>query len=213
MKSLIYGTDVTSAHSPLPKLSTFSINPKTDVAIINFSSGTSGLPKAVMISHYNILAFFEQLRSACFSCALVKHNHPPLIFYLISHLFKNSILCEARYQPTIIHIISKGSVQTRKAAPILHLGSETSIKLSLITSSLFIARITLFYRLHQNTGCLLTSWKPIILKLELDKSIINCLQYSHTLASSRIWGRTSKSSVPLSHQFHDAYTTAPIQSL
>lgn len=34
---------------------------KTKVALINFSSGTSGLPKGVLISHYNVIANVCQL--------------------------------------------------------------------------------------------------------------------------------------------------------
>ena len=32
------------------------INPKEDVALILFSSGTTGLPKATMMTHYNYVA-------------------------------------------------------------------------------------------------------------------------------------------------------------
>jgi long-subunit acyl-CoA synthetase (AMP-forming) len=34
---------------------------KTKVALLNFSSGTSGLPKGVLISHYNVIANVCQL--------------------------------------------------------------------------------------------------------------------------------------------------------
>ena len=34
---------------------------KTKVALINFSSGTSGLPKGVLISHYNVITNVCQL--------------------------------------------------------------------------------------------------------------------------------------------------------
>ena len=38
------------------------IDPKEDMAALPFSSGTTGLPKGVMLTHYSILANVEQLR-------------------------------------------------------------------------------------------------------------------------------------------------------
>lgn len=35
---------------------------KNDVASIPYSSGTTGLPKGVMLTHFNIVACFEMLR-------------------------------------------------------------------------------------------------------------------------------------------------------
>ena len=39
-----------------------SINPATDVLFMPFSSGTSGLPKGVMLSHRNVVANILQCR-------------------------------------------------------------------------------------------------------------------------------------------------------
>ena len=39
------------------------INAKDDVCSIPFSSGTTGLPKGVMLTHYNLLANVLQARS------------------------------------------------------------------------------------------------------------------------------------------------------
>lgn len=38
------------------------INPKTDVAVLPYSSGTTGVPKGVMLSHYNLVANLHQMR-------------------------------------------------------------------------------------------------------------------------------------------------------
>lgn len=37
------------------------VNPKEDVAIIPYSSGTTGLPKGVMLTHFNIIANVLQM--------------------------------------------------------------------------------------------------------------------------------------------------------
>ena len=37
------------------------INAKEDVALIPYSSGTTGLPKGVMLTHYNLLANLAQI--------------------------------------------------------------------------------------------------------------------------------------------------------
>ncbi|RYP39928.1 hypothetical protein DL768_010684 [Monosporascus sp. mg162] len=51
----IRGTGVSGAHSRT------SVDPKKDAAFIVYSSGTTGLPKGVPLTHYNIVANLEQL--------------------------------------------------------------------------------------------------------------------------------------------------------
>ena len=38
------------------------VNTKTDIALLPFSSGTTGLPKAVMLNHHSVVANLCQLK-------------------------------------------------------------------------------------------------------------------------------------------------------
>ena len=49
--------------SSVPEL---SINPKEDTAVIPFSSGTTGHPKGVMLTHYNLIACGSMMRAQGF---------------------------------------------------------------------------------------------------------------------------------------------------
>jgi acyl-CoA synthetase (AMP-forming)/AMP-acid ligase II len=49
-----------AAHPGAPPL--VAINPRRDIAFLPYSSGTTGLPKGVMLSHYNLVANLCQIR-------------------------------------------------------------------------------------------------------------------------------------------------------
>jgi acyl-CoA synthetase (AMP-forming)/AMP-acid ligase II len=46
------------------QLTAVQINPRTDLAVLPYSSGTSGRPKGVMLTHYNLVAVTMQIDSA-----------------------------------------------------------------------------------------------------------------------------------------------------
>ena len=48
--------------SAWPQLQTIAFTPKEDVALLPYSSGTTGLPKGVMLTHFNIVANLKQIR-------------------------------------------------------------------------------------------------------------------------------------------------------
>jgi long-subunit acyl-CoA synthetase (AMP-forming) len=42
-----------------------TINPKEDVVLLPYSSGTTGLPKGVMLTHHNLVANLLQFKLVC----------------------------------------------------------------------------------------------------------------------------------------------------
>jgi acyl-CoA synthetase (AMP-forming)/AMP-acid ligase II len=51
------------------QLPAVQINPREDLAALPYSSGTSGRPKAVMLTHYNLVAIIRQVESVLMSSA------------------------------------------------------------------------------------------------------------------------------------------------
>jgi len=83
---------------PLPKI---KINPKKDIAVIQYTGGTTGLPKGALLSHYNIVANIYQIKQI--SDYMAKE-------YLKSEVLSISVLpwyhiygqtCELALSPTI----------------------------------------------------------------------------------------------------------------
>lgn len=66
----------------------YQYNPKEDVAFILFSSGTSGLPKGVMLTHYNLMANTVQIgHPRFFPDEVAEENSPPHVSILYLPMF------------------------------------------------------------------------------------------------------------------------------
>ena len=64
-----------NAHDPTPFASLLEndgivpdveINPRQDLVVLPYSSGTTGLPKGVMLTHYNLVANLRQIEGLCY---------------------------------------------------------------------------------------------------------------------------------------------------
>ncbi len=58
--------------NPLPEI---KINGRSDLVALPYSSGTTGFPKGVMLTHYNLVSMLRQLHA---SEALTEHRHDDL---------------------------------------------------------------------------------------------------------------------------------------
>lgn len=84
----------------------------TTIAVINFSSGTTGVPKGVCITHYNLVANTEQCKYNHFSnpSVLPDHGEPERwlaflpLYHAYSQLFTINIACKI---PTKVYIMPK----------------------------------------------------------------------------------------------------------
>ncbi|MDZ4278308.1 MAG: AMP-binding protein, partial [Dehalococcoidia bacterium] len=64
------------------------IDPEADVAVLPYSSGTTGLPKGVMLSHYNLSSNIRQMRAT----GLVREESVLLAFLPFFHIYGLMVL-------------------------------------------------------------------------------------------------------------------------
>jgi len=81
-------TDLLKRHSPTPP--DVSINPKEDLAALPYTGGTTGLPKAAMLTHYNMVSLHEQLVS--FWPFMEEGNETVIAFLPFFHIYGQVVL-------------------------------------------------------------------------------------------------------------------------
>ncbi len=80
--------DLLKAHAPQPPA--VSIDPKTDLAALPYTGGTTGHPKGVMLSHYNLIAA-QTITAASFT-ALQPGREVVLAFLPFFHIYGQVVL-------------------------------------------------------------------------------------------------------------------------
>lgn len=71
-------------------LKTFAeINPKEDLAVLQYTGGTTGVPKGAMLSHYNIFANAYQCRNWCYSAK--EGGEVTMVILPLFHAFANIV--------------------------------------------------------------------------------------------------------------------------
>ncbi|MHA1229837.1 MAG: long-chain-fatty-acid--CoA ligase [Candidatus Helarchaeota archaeon] len=59
---IIHWNTLMEKQKEVPELPEVDINPKKDVAVIQYTGGTTGLPKGALLSHYNIISNIYQIK-------------------------------------------------------------------------------------------------------------------------------------------------------
>ncbi len=73
-----------------PKKPQVTIDPKTDIAALPYTGGTTGLPKAAMLTHYNIVSLQTQINA--FWSFLEEGNEVELAFLPFFHIYGQVVL-------------------------------------------------------------------------------------------------------------------------
>ena len=88
-----------------------TINPKEDVAVLQYTGGTTGTPKGAMLTHFNIVA--NTLQSVATSFAIVKKGEERVL--TVSPLFHvygmTSAMCVTFYNGGNIILVPKFEVE------------------------------------------------------------------------------------------------------
>jgi long-chain acyl-CoA synthetase len=73
-----------------PQPPDIKIDPKTDLAALPYTGGTTGLPKAAMLTHYNMVSLQQQLRS--FWPFMEEGNETVIAFLPFFHIYGQAVL-------------------------------------------------------------------------------------------------------------------------
>jgi long-chain acyl-CoA synthetase len=85
---LISFKELLRKYSPQPP--DISINPKTDLAVLPYTGGTTGLPKAAMLTHYNMVSLQQQVMA--FWPFMEEGNETVMAFLPFFHIYGQVVL-------------------------------------------------------------------------------------------------------------------------
>jgi acyl-CoA synthetase (AMP-forming)/AMP-acid ligase II len=103
-----------------------SVNPSEDLAVLPYSSGTTGLPKGVMLTHFNLVANLKQMGEVfslnsedCFLAVLpFFHIYGMLVILAMGLRFGTKIVTVPKFDPLqFLKLLKEQSVTTAHVAP------------------------------------------------------------------------------------------------